>query len=1171
MDRPGAGEGPCSGRGLVVFSRRCFTSRPHHLRRVVFGLGMVVASSMALAGSASAAPPGGPFAANLYAAAAGLAQPSPSAVSAWGGGYEGELGNGTTQNSDLPVAVNGLGSGATAVAAGGEHSLALLSNGTVMAWGGNRNGQLGDGSTEKSNVPVAVSGLSGVTAVAAGGLHSLALLSNGTVMAWGRNYYGQLGDGTTANSDVPVAVSGLSGVIAIAAGRENSVALLSNGTVMGWGEYLGGAGHENSDVPVAVSGLSGVTAIATGGDTGLALLSNSTVMGWGSAQDGKLGGGTGPAPLVIEGLSGVTAVACGDFSCYAVLSNGRVMAWGEGKDGELGDGKTTSSTSPVAVSGITSATAIAAGYADGLALLSNGTAMAWGGNDNGDLGDGTENGNSYVPVQVSNVSEATAITAGWSHDLAVGAGVLGVSGVEPRKGEITGETPVTITGTGFRSVTGVKFGAASAVSFTVNSEDSITALSPPGTGAVNVTVTTTTGTSPTTPSDVFTYDSPAAVETIPASSITETIATLNATVNPNGSAVKTCTFEYGSTSSYGSTAPCESLPGSGESPIGVSAAISGLTANTTYHFRISVTNGGGESKGADETFKTAISCPAERFCSTFTHTESHEVPVEPSAVAVDSSGNIWAADSAHDHLLQFNSSREFLRQLGSEGTGESQFKGIGGIATKSSGDFYVTDSGNDRVQEFSSTGTHLATFGSSAAGNGQLLGPTAVAIDESGNVWVLNGPTAQPGGRIVEFSSSGAFISQFGSNGTGSGQLLYADGLAFSGGNLYVSEASPHRVQELTTAGAFVASFDETGPALPSGIATDPATGDLDVSDVHGHVSQFSAAGSLLASFGTPGSGAGQLWAPQAVAVGSSGTIFIADTHNQRLEEWKAGSPPTFANAFTHSESREVPFGELNAVAVDPSGNIWVTDSAHDHLFEFNSAHQLMRHLGSEGTAWRQFKGIGGIAINSSGDVFVSDTGNDRIQEFSPTMVIQRSFGSSAPGSGQLLSPTAVAIDESGDVWVLNGKEAAEGGRIVEFSASGAFISQVGSNGAGSGQLLYADGLAFSGGNLYVSEVSPHRVHELSTSGAFIAAFDEPGSLPSGIATDPTTGDLYVSDINGHVSQFSAAGSLLTSFGTPGSGVGQLWGPLGVAVGSSGRVFIADTGNQRIAEWGPAP
>ena len=115
------------------------------------------------------------------------------------------------------------------------------------------------------------------------------------------------------------------------------------------------------------------------------------------------------------------------------------------------------------------------------------------------------------------------------------------------------------------------------------------------------------------------------------------------------------------------------------------------------------------------------------------------------------------------------------------------------------------------MQEFSSTGTHLATFGSSAPGNGQLLSPTAVAIDSSGDVWVLNGKGAQAGGRIVEFSSSGSFISQFGSKGTAGGQLLYADGLAFSGGNLYVSEVSPHRVQELSTSGTFIAAFDETG------------------------------------------------------------------------------------------------------------------------------------------------------------------------------------------------------------------------------------------------------------------------------------------------------------------------------------------------------------------------
>ena len=375
-------------------------------------------------------------------------------------------------------------------------------------------------------------------------------------------------------------------------------------------------------------------------------------------------------------------------------------------------------------------------------------------------------------------------------------------------------------------------------------------------------------------------------------------------------------------------------------------------------------------------------------------------------------------------------------------------------------------------------------------------------------------------------------------------------------------------MQELSTSGTFIAAFDETG-SLPSGIATDPSTGNLDVSDLNGHVSQFSAAGSLIASFGSPGSGNGQLWSPQAVAVGSTGTIYIADTHNQRVEEWKAGSPPTFAAAFTHAESREAPFGEPTAVAVDPSGNIWVADSAHDHVLQFNSSREFVRQIGSEGSGESQFKGIGGLATNSSGDLYVTDIGNDRVQEFSSSGAHLATFGSSAPGNGQLLSPGAIAVDASGNVWVLNGIGAQEGGRIVEFSSSGTFVSQFGSKGTAGGQLLYADGLAFSGGHLYVSEVSPHRVQELSTSGAFIAAFDETGSLPSGIATDPKTGNLYVSDINNFVRQFSAAGSLVATFGSPGSGNGQLLSPQAVAVGSTGTIYVADTHNQRIEEWAP--
>src|SRR6266568_3249689 len=124
------------------------------------------------------------------------------------------------------------------IAAGGAHSLALKSDGTVWAWGNNGNGQLGDNTTTERHAPVEVVGsggsgnLTGITAIAAGGAHSLALKSDGTVWAWGWNLNGQLGDNTTTDRDAPVEVVGaggsgnLTGVTAIAAGgSSHSLAL----------------------------------------------------------------------------------------------------------------------------------------------------------------------------------------------------------------------------------------------------------------------------------------------------------------------------------------------------------------------------------------------------------------------------------------------------------------------------------------------------------------------------------------------------------------------------------------------------------------------------------------------------------------------------------------------------------------------------------------------------------------------------------------------------------------------------------------------------------------------------------------------------------------------------------------------------------------------------------
>jgi alpha-tubulin suppressor-like RCC1 family protein len=334
-------------------------------------------------------------------------------VLSWGRDGSGQLGDDSSLTSKSTYVSVANASNIVAVAAGGNHSLALKSDGTLLAWGLDNTGQLGDGPVDiGKSTPVAVLNATNVIAIAAGGNHSLALKSDGTVLSWGLDSLGQLGnDSAIANQSVPVLVNGATSIVAIAAGDNQSLALKSDGTILSWGSDTSGELGNDSELisqstPVAVSGASNIIAISAGGAYCLALKSDGTMLSWGSDQKGQLGDDAVSAlkamPVSVNPeASNIIAIAAGDSHSLALKSDGSLLSWGWDGSGQLGDDTAPADKfMPVAVSTASNIAAIAAGQRYSLALKSDGTMLSWGQDNDGQLGDDLANTNQFTPVSV---------------------------------------------------------------------------------------------------------------------------------------------------------------------------------------------------------------------------------------------------------------------------------------------------------------------------------------------------------------------------------------------------------------------------------------------------------------------------------------------------------------------------------------------------------------------------------------------------------------------------------------------------------------------------------------------------------------------------------------------------------------------------------------------------
>lgn len=556
-------------------------------------------------------------------------------VWAWGGNNSGQLGYLPRIARPIDAAL-----GPVAFASGGNaHGLAILEDGTLWGWGSNGSGQLGLGSADTVPHPAPVQmgvGFQWISA-SAGSSYTLAVRADGTLWACGINSSGQLGDYTTSQRTSLVQIGTDNQWQFVSAGTGHSLAIKTDGTLWGWGTNGSGQLGDGTTTPhffpqqigTATNWVSAIA--AANGSFSLALKADHTLWAWGLNSTGQLGDGTTNSRFVPGqvGTSTWTAYCSGNANTIAVRTDGTLWGWGANGGAQIGDGSFTQRNSPVQIGTSTAWTSVA-GNGSTVATRSDGTLWSWGSDSNGQLGDaGTTTLTTPAKVGTSTAWASVALLNQSSHSLAITAdgtlwgfgfansGQIGLAWRNQLAPEVAVpalSAPQTIS---FSLPANVAVGtpvtlAATTTSglpaaYIVNGPAVVSngQLTPTGPGVISVLAYQ--------PGDNYWQASDVALRVVNVTApviatptviaVTTTTATLSGKVNPSGAAT-TAKFQSGATNLYGTDTPIALNPSSGLVPQTAGAVLTGLTPGSTYHVRISATNGVGTSNSSDVTFTT---------------------------------------------------------------------------------------------------------------------------------------------------------------------------------------------------------------------------------------------------------------------------------------------------------------------------------------------------------------------------------------------------------------------------------------------------------------------------------------------------------------------------------------------------------------------------------------